>query len=127
MFCAVTALLTIGEVSERTGVAASALRFYEQRGLVSAVRARPTTRRCYHPDVLARIEFIRRTQLVGLSLDEIAGYLARLPRSRPPTERHWRAVAQAVAPRLSRQLEVIAELRAQLDEGWLAACLPADR
>lgn len=122
-FRRVTGLLTISEVSRQTTVAPSALRFYEERGLISSVRAQPTARRHYHRDVLARIEFIQRAQLVGLSLGEIGDCLALLPRSTPAAESDWTAVARAVTPRLDRQAAVIEELRAQLRNDWMSRCL----
>ena len=118
-------MLTISEVSRRSRVAASALRFYEARGLISSVRAQPTARRHYHPDVLARIEFIQRAQQVGLSLGEIGDCLALLPRSTPAAKSDWTAVARAVTPRLDRQVAVIEELRAQLRSDWMSRSLAA--
>jgi MerR family transcriptional regulator, redox-sensitive transcriptional activator SoxR len=81
-------LLTIGEVARRSGVAASALRFYEERGLIRAERAGSGHRRYGRP-VLRRIAFIVFAQRVGLSLDEIGRELARLPAEGVPTCRDW--------------------------------------
>ena len=81
-------LLTIGEVSRRSGVAASALRFYEERGLISSERAGSGHRRYPRP-VLRRIAFIVFAQRIGLSLDEIGAELAKLPPDRAPTRRDW--------------------------------------
>ncbi|MFP5489485.1 MAG: MerR family transcriptional regulator, partial [Acidimicrobiia bacterium] len=71
-------LLTVGEVAERTGVATSALRFYEDEGLIRSER-NPAGHRRYHADVMRRVSFIRTAQRVGLSLGEIRGALASLP------------------------------------------------
>ena len=77
-------LLTIGEVARRSGVAASALRFYEERGLIASERAGSGHRRYPRP-VLRRIAFIVFAQRVGLTLDEIGAELAKLPPDRAPT------------------------------------------
>jgi MerR family transcriptional regulator, redox-sensitive transcriptional activator SoxR len=81
-------LLTIGEVSRRSGVASSALRFYEQRGLIDSRRAGSGHRR-YPRSVLRRIAFIVFAQRVGLTLDEIGEELSKLPPDRAPTRRDW--------------------------------------
>jgi len=77
--------MTIGEVAQRTGVATSALRFYEREGLIDAGRSDGGQRR-YPRDVLRRVAFVRAAQTVGLSLDDIRAALASLPRSRTPTK-----------------------------------------
>jgi MerR family transcriptional regulator, redox-sensitive transcriptional activator SoxR len=81
-------LLTIAEVSRRSGVAASALRFYEERGLISSERAVSAHRR-YRRPVLRRIAFIVFAQRVGLSLEEVGQELAKLPPDRAPTRGDW--------------------------------------
>ena len=81
-------LLPIGEVARRSGVASSALRFYEQRGLISSERAGSGHRRYPRP-VLRRIAFIVFAQRIGLTLDEIGGELAKLPPHQAPTRRDW--------------------------------------
>ena len=81
-------LLTIGEVARRSGVAASALRFYEERGLIASERAGSGHRR-YPRAVLRRIAFIVFAQRIGLTLDEIGAELAKLPPDRAPTRRDW--------------------------------------
>ena len=83
-----TDLLTIGEVSRRSGVASSALRFYEERGLIASERAGSGHRRYPRP-VLRRIAFIVFAQRVGLTLEEIGAELAKLPADRAPTRRDW--------------------------------------
>ena len=91
LFMAMADLLTIGEVSRRSGVASSALRFYEERGLITSERAGSGHRRYPRP-VLRRIAFIVFAQRVGLTLDEIGAELAKLPPDRAPTR------ARLVAP-----------------------------
>ena len=81
-------LLTIGEVARRSGVAASALRYYDELGLIQSQRAGSGHRR-YPRFVLRRIAFIVFAQRVGLTLEEIGAELARLPANRVPTRRDW--------------------------------------
>src|SRR4051812_5809780 len=80
--------LTIGQVSARSGVAPSALRYYEEQGLISSTRTAGGARR-YARTVLRRLAFVRAAQNVGLSLTEIREALATLPEGRPPTARDW--------------------------------------
>src|SRR3954467_9286357 len=100
-------LLTIGEVSRRSGVATSALRFYEDRGLIESHRAGSGHRRYPRP-VLRRIAFIVFAQKVGLTLDEIGAELAKLPPDRAPTRRDWNRLTKTWSGRID---ERIAELR----------------
>src|SRR3982074_2397728 len=86
--CSVSELLTIGEVSRRSGVASSALRFYEERGLLESERAGSGHRRYPRP-VLRRIAFIVSAQRIGLTLEEIGAELAKLPSDRAPGRRDW--------------------------------------
>src|SRR5689334_15368012 len=81
-------LLTIGAVAERAGVATSALRFYENQGLIAADRTDGNQRR-FHREVLRRVAFIRVGQQVGLSLADIRTALASLPDARTPNQRDW--------------------------------------
>src|SRR6187397_2081158 len=99
-------LLTIGEISRRSGVASSALRYYEERGLISSERAGSGHRR-YPRAVLRRIAFIVFAQRVGLTLDEIAGELSKLPPGHVPNRRDWARLSQSWTTRID---ERIAEL-----------------
>lgn len=92
-------LVSIGAVSERAGVAPSALRFYETEGLIHSTRTESGHRR-YARVVLRRVSFIRVAQQVGLSLDEIRTALASLPDSRTPTQRDWERLSAPWRPRL---------------------------
>jgi MerR family redox-sensitive transcriptional activator SoxR len=116
------ALLTIGEVAGRAGIAHSALRFYEAEGLVHSERTAGNQRR-YHRSELRRIAFIRVAQRVGLSLDEIRDALATLPSSRAPTEREWAHLSEGWRPRLDEQIAVLEGLRDQLDSCIGCGCL----
>jgi MerR family transcriptional regulator, redox-sensitive transcriptional activator SoxR len=87
-------LMSVGDVATRAGVATSALRFYEDQGLVRSERTESGHRR-FHADVLRRVSFIRTAQLVGLNLTEIRDALASLPDARTPTARDWARLAKA--------------------------------
>jgi MerR family redox-sensitive transcriptional activator SoxR len=114
--------LTIGEVARRAGVATSALRFYEDHGLLQSERNESGHRR-YHADVLRRVSFIRTAQRVGLSLAEISEALASLPDERTPTARDWGRLAKAWQPRLDEQIALLTRMRDQLDECIGCGCL----
>jgi len=104
---------TIGEVAARAGVATSALRFYEDEGLITSERNK-SGYRVYHPDVLRRVSFIRTAQKVGLKLDEIREALAALPDQRTPTASDWAHLAESWRPRLDEQIGVLTRLRDNL-------------
>ena len=109
--------LTIGELSHRSGVAASALRFYEDVDLISSERTAGNQRR-YARSTLRRVAFIRAAQRVGLSLEEIKGALASLPNNRTPTKADWQRVSMAWTGRIEQQ---IADLRRLKDK--LTGCI----
>jgi MerR family transcriptional regulator, redox-sensitive transcriptional activator SoxR len=117
-----TRRLTVGEVAARAGVATSALRFYEDEGLIHSERNDAGHRR-YHPDVLRRVAFVRTAQLVGLSLADIHDALASLPESRTPTARDWARLARDWRPRLDERIAVLTRMRDQLDECIGCGCL----
>jgi MerR family redox-sensitive transcriptional activator SoxR len=119
-------LLTIGEVSRRSGVASSALRFYEERGLIASERAGAGHRRYPRP-VLRRIAFIVFAQRVGLSLDEIKGELDKLPPDRAPTRRDWSRLSSNWTARIDQQLAELQRLRLGLAECIGCGCLSLDR
>jgi MerR family transcriptional regulator, redox-sensitive transcriptional activator SoxR len=114
--------LTIGHLAERAGVATSAIRFYEARGLISSVRTAGNQRR-YEQSTLRRIAFIRTAQRVGLSLEEIGAALATLPDGRVPTRADWTRLSKAWRPRLDEQIERIERLRDRLDSCIGCGCL----
>jgi MerR family redox-sensitive transcriptional activator SoxR len=114
--------LTIGALSERSGVAASALRFYEAEGLIHATRSEGGQRR-YTRDTLRRVSFIRVAQQVGLRLDEIRVALASLPESRTPTARDWERLSTSWRPRLDAQIALLERLRDRLGGCIGCGCL----
>ena len=119
-------LLTIGEVARRSGVAASALRFYEQRGLIGSTRAGSGHRRYPRP-VLRRIAFIVFAQRVGLTLGEIRAELAKLPADQAPTRRDWSALSAAWSLRIDHRLAELEHLKRGLTECIGCGCLSLDR
>ena len=114
--------LTIGEVAERTGVAPSALRFYEREGLIGSERSAGGQRQ-FARDVLRRVAFIRIAQRVGLSLDEIRDALATLPSSRTPNKADWARLSARWRPRLDEQIGVLQRLRDDLSDCIGCGCL----
>ncbi len=114
--------LSIGELAERSGVAPSALRFYEERGLITSERTAGNQRR-YAKSELRRVAFVRTAQRVGLSLDEIGEALAALPDGRPPTKSDWHRISTAWRPRLDEQIRRIEKLRDRLDGCIGCGCL----
>ena len=114
--------LPIGALAERTGVAPSALRFYEAEGLVHAARTEGGQRR-YHRDAIRRVSFIRVAQQVGLTLDEIREALESLPDHRTPTEKDWHKLSTSWRPRLDEQIALLERLRDKLDACIGCGCL----
>jgi MerR family redox-sensitive transcriptional activator SoxR len=118
--------LTIGELSERSGVAASAIRYYEDRGLVRSRRTTGNQRR-YERPMLRRLAFIRTAQRVGLSLDEIEVALATLPSNRTPTKADWTRLSRGWRPRLDAHIAQLERLRDTLDSCIGCGCLSLRR
>jgi MerR family transcriptional regulator, redox-sensitive transcriptional activator SoxR len=110
-------MLTIGEVAERSGLATSAIRFYERQGLIHAERTTSGQRR-FRRDVLRRIAFIRIAQRVGLTLEEIVGALAVLPADRAPTKRDWERLTAGWQERIEQRIALLEALR-----GGLSTCI----
>src|ERR671937_1761028 len=115
-------LLTIGEVARRSGVAASALRFYEDRGLISSERAGSGHRRYPRP-VLRRIAFIVYAQRIGLTLDEIGEELAKLPPDRAPNRRDWSRLSSKWSVRIDDRIAELERLKLGLTECIGCGCL----
>lgn len=119
-------LVPIGEVVERTGVAASALRFYEAEGLITSARSAGGRRR-FPREMLRRIAFIKVAQRVGLSLEEIRSALAMLPQGRTPNRGDWSRLSKAWRPRLDEQIAILERLRDELDSCIGCGCLSLRR
>jgi MerR family redox-sensitive transcriptional activator SoxR len=128
-------LLSIGDVSRRTGVPITALRFYETKGLMKPSRASSGHRR-YTRDTLRRVSFILAAQRVGLRLREIQSALSTLPAGRTPTAEDWSRLSRSWRPMIDRRIRALELLRDQLDDCIGCGCLslatcalnnPADR
>ena len=115
-------LLTIGQLAERAGVATSAIRFYEDRGLVHSTRTTGNQRR-YQQSTLRRVSFIRAAQRVGLTLEEVAEALSTLPDNRTPTKADWHRISRDWKPRLEEQIRRIQLLERRLDSCIGCGCL----
>jgi MerR family redox-sensitive transcriptional activator SoxR len=122
----VAELLTISETARRSGVAASALRFYEERGLISAEREGSGHRRYPRP-ALRRIAFIVFAQRVGLSLEEIAAELAKLPPHGVPKRRDWARLSSTWGGRIDERIAELERLKDGLTECIGCGCLSLDR
>ena len=114
--------LTIGQVAERSGVPHTALRFYEESGLISADRTAGNQRR-YPRAVLRRLAFIRTAQRVGLSLEQIRDALATLPGGRPPTKSDWAKLSRSWRAELDTRIDALQRLRDRLTSCIGCGCL----
>lgn len=119
-------VLTITEVSRRSGVAASALRFYEERGLIRSDRAGSGHRR-YPRAVLRRIAFIVFARRIGLTLDEIGTELAKLPENRVPEASDWAKLSRSWTKRIDERIAELQRLQAGLTGCIGCGCLSLDR
>ena len=119
-------LLTVGDVALRSGFAASALRFYEREGLITATRTAGGQRR-YQRSVLRRLAFVRAARNIGLSLDEVREALDTLPGSRTPTKADWARLSKAWSARLDEQIRALRALREGLDSCIGCGCLSLKR
>jgi len=119
-------VLTIAEVARRSGVAASALRFYEQRGLIASNRTGFGHRR-FPRAVLRRIAFIVFAQKIGLTLDEIAVELKKLPRNRVPERADWAKLSDSWSMRVDERIAELERLKAGLTHCIGCGCLSLGR
>ena len=118
--------LSIGEVARRSGVAPSALRFYEHRGLIASTRTDGNQRR-YDRAVLRRIALIQAGRAAGISLAEIRAALAGLPTSRTPNRRDWERLSSRWRNDLDARIETLQALRERLTTCIGCGCLSIDR
>jgi MerR family transcriptional regulator, redox-sensitive transcriptional activator SoxR len=114
--------ISIGELARRSGVAPSAIRFYEEQGLVSSSRTEGGQRQ-YRREALRRIGFIRAAQAVGLNLAEIRAALATLPGQRTPTKQDWQRLSRTWQPMLQERIDALIALRDQLASCVGCGCL----
>jgi MerR family redox-sensitive transcriptional activator SoxR len=118
--------LPIGEISTRSGVAASALRFYEDQGLIASRRTAGNQRQ-YQRSTLRRIAFVQAAQRVGLSLSEIKAALDSLPEDRTPTRQDWSKLSKSWRGRLEQRIAELERLRDDLDTCIGCGCLSLQR
>jgi len=116
------AMLAVGELAERSGVAVSALHFYEARGLIRAERSAGNQRR-YARVTLRRVAFIRAAQQLGIGLVEIAAALAQLPQQRTPNKADWAQLSRGWRAQLDARIVALQALRDRLDGCIGCGCL----
>ncbi len=121
-----TDLLTVGEVAERSGFAASALRYYERQGLIAATRTAGGQRR-FERSVLRRLSFIAAARRIGLTLGEIRTALDLLPDRRTPTKADWTRISRSWRARLDEEIAALEALRDGLDGCIGCGCLSLQR
>ena len=114
--------LTVGEVAQRSGVAVSALHFYESKGLIRSVRSSGGQRR-YGRDVLRRVAVIKVAQRIGISLASISAALASLPDERTPTAEDWARMSRLWRTELDERIAQLTRLRNELDGCIGCGCL----
>jgi MerR family redox-sensitive transcriptional activator SoxR len=119
-------LLTISEISRRSGVASSALRFYEDKGLVTSERSGRGHRR-YRRSVLRRIAFIVFAQKIGLSLEEIGDELSKLPNNRVPERADWAKLSGNWSKRINERIAELERLKQGLTQCIGCGCLSLER
>lgn len=119
-------LLTIGELAARTGVAVSALRYYEAKGLIAALRTAGNQRRFLRADI-RRVSFILIAQGLGLSLEDIAAELAQLPGERTPNAADWARISKTLRGRIDARIAALERTRANLDGCIGCGCLSLKR
>jgi MerR family redox-sensitive transcriptional activator SoxR len=117
--------IDIGSLAKRSGVAASALRFYEEQGLIRSVR-QAGGRRHFPRSTLRRVAFVRAAQAVGLTLEEIRGALAGLPKARTPTREDWAMLSSAWKSLIEARIAALTRLRDALGSCIGCGCLSLD-
>jgi MerR family redox-sensitive transcriptional activator SoxR len=118
--------LTVSELARRSGFAASAIRFYDKEGLITASRTAGGQRR-FERNTLRRLAFIRAARNVGLSLDEVSDALAMLPGNRTPTRADWARLSKEWRTRLNEQIDALTALRDDLQQCIGCGCLSLRR
>jgi MerR family redox-sensitive transcriptional activator SoxR len=115
-------VISIGTLAARTGVAVSAVRFYEEKGLIHSVRTSGNQRRFLRADI-RRVSFILIAQRLGLALAEIERELATLPEGRTPTVRDWQRISHSMREQIDHKINLMTRTRAKLDECIGCGCL----
>ena len=118
--------ITIGRLAERTGVAVSAIRFYEEKGLLQSLRTRGNQRRFLRSDI-RRISFILIAQKLGLGLADIEAELATLPQGRTPTLTDWQRISRSMRVQLDAKIQLLTRTKQKLDQCIGCGCLSLTR
>ena len=118
--------ITIGVLAKRTGLAVSAIRFYETKGLIEASRTSGNQRRFRRSDI-RRLSFILIAQRLGLSLPEIEEALARLPEGRTPSISDWQKISRSLREEIDERIKLLSLARSKLDECIGCGCMSLDR
>jgi MerR family redox-sensitive transcriptional activator SoxR len=119
-------LLPIGDLARRTGLAVSAIRFYEEKGLIQAMRTMGNQRRFLRSDI-RRLSFILIAQKLGLGLTEIEAQLSTLPQGRTPTLSDWQKISRSMRFQIDKKIQLLSLTRAKLDECIGCGCLSLSR
>ena len=119
-------LLPIGEIARRTGIAVSAIRYYEEKGLIEPVRTGGNQRRFLRSDI-RRLSFILIAQQLGLTLEEIDAVMRELPHGRTPTARDWRSISAAIRERVEARIAALERMRDTLDGCIGCGCLSLEK
>jgi len=119
---ALSTALTIGELARRTGLSVSAIRFYEEKGLVGAIRSSGNQRRFMRSDI-RRLSFAMVGQRLGLTLAEISAELATLPQGRAPTQSDWQGISARIRDRLNERIAMLERTRDLLEGCIGCGCL----
>ena len=114
--------ITIGQLAARTGVAVSAIRFYEEKGLLQSLRTGGNQRRFLRSDI-RRVSFILIAQKLGLALAEIEAQLAALPQGRAPTLSDWQGISRRMRFEIDQRINLLSRTRNQLDQCIGCGCL----
>ena len=119
-------LLPIGEIARRTGIAVSAIRFYEEKGLIEPVRTGGNQRRFLRSDI-RRLSFILIAQQLGLTLEEIDAVMRELHHGRTPTASDWRSISAAIRERVEARIAALERMRDTLDGCIGCGCLSLEK
>ena len=119
-------LLPIGALAQRTGLAVSAIRFYEEKGLITSLRTSGNQRRFLRSDI-RRLSFILIAQKLGLGLVEIEVELAKLPQGRTPSQSDWQRISRSMRVQLDAKIQLLTRTRAKLEECIGCGCLSLQR
>jgi MerR family redox-sensitive transcriptional activator SoxR len=119
-------LIPIGDLARRTGLAISAIRYYEQRGLLTSLRANGNQRRFLRSDI-RRLSFILIAQKLGLGLTEIEAELAKLPAGKTPSVHDWQKIGRSLRSEIDSRIQLLTRTRGKLDECIGCGCLSLQR